>query len=303
MRIDDLVVFIVFLSRVAQELWKDIVWNHSEDRIADRDGGCGVWSYSAPFPRQTRILCMEQIWSSTEAIPDPVSISAGIVKKVTMWHVFTFSTILKEQENTTEKTACTSALVLDKPFQRRQKLSTRHHVCAPTAKLKSFSAIETTCTGMVQKWQDTVSPHSTCHLSRGDTDCSCVFAPLLLGKLLWNYWNSLPLHKLGSHFCLAGGQFDKQFADEFHAADHSRVNLAFRRPFLRADGQLCFWFSYSSCVGIEKTVLPGIELSFAVYFILTLEGGKKEPDAKLNVQKKPVSVWPSPASLIKWGCQ
>jgi len=66
-----------------------------------------------------------------------------------MWHVFTFGTILKEQENTTEKTACTSALVLDKPFQRKQKLSTRHHVCAPTAKLKSFSAIETT--GMVQK--------------------------------------------------------------------------------------------------------------------------------------------------------
>ena len=96
-------------------------WNHSEDRIADRDGGCGVWSYFAPFPRQTRILCMEQIWSNTEAIPDPVHISAGIVKKVTMWHVFTFGTILKEQENTTEKTACTSALVLDKPFQRKQK--------------------------------------------------------------------------------------------------------------------------------------------------------------------------------------
>ena len=38
------------------------------------------------------------------------------------------------------------------------------------------------------------------------------------------------------------GQFDKQFADEFHAADHSRVNLAFRRPFLRADGQVCFSF-------------------------------------------------------------
>ena len=33
--------------------------------------------------------------------------------------------------------------------------------------------------------------------------------------------------------------------------------------------------------------------------ILTLEGGKKEPDAELNVQKtseKGVSVWPGPAS-------
>lgn len=29
------------------------------------------------------------------------------------------------------------------------------------------------------------------------------------------------------------GQLDKHFADEFHGADHSRVNLAFRRDFLR----------------------------------------------------------------------
>ena len=51
----------------------------------------------------------------------------------------------------------------------------------------------------------------------------------------------------------------------------------------------------SGGVGIGKTVLTCIELSFAVDLILT-EGGKKEPDAKSNVQKKRVSVWPSPAS-------
>ena len=52
----------------------------------------------------------------------------------------------------------------------------------------------------------------------------------------------------------------------------------------------------SGGVGIGKTVLTCIELSFAVDLILTVEGGKKEPDAKSNVQKKRVSVWPSPAS-------
>ena len=54
---------------------------------------------------------------------------------------------------------------------------------------------------------------------------------------LYHFTHALQCRSKPSHHvtCSTGltGQLDKHFADEFHGADHSRVNLAFRRDFLR----------------------------------------------------------------------
>ena len=83
MRIANTLVVFIVLPSMSQGLRKNFgricFRNHSEDRKADRDGGCVMWSYSAPVPRQTHILCVEQVWSV------PYRINSGS-REYFSWH-------------------------------------------------------------------------------------------------------------------------------------------------------------------------------------------------------------------------
>ena len=63
-----------------------------------------------------------------------------------------------------------------------------------------------------------------------------LFALAFLCFSAWDRFHFTALQrrsKPSHHVTCSTGQLDKHFADEFHGADHSRVNLAFRRDVLR----------------------------------------------------------------------